>query len=353
MSTIGIGSLIGILLLIWITFRSFKPIALVALSIAVGFLGALSISWLVFERIHLITLVFGASLIGVAQDYGIYFFCKRLGANDQLDSWRLLRQILPALILTLVTTLIGYFSLVLTPFPGLRQMALFSAVGLIFAWFTVAFWFPTLVHASTLKIAPSRSAAALTRRAGHAAKNRRPGAALAFAGLAGFGGLQLTVQDDIRSLQNPPAVARRSVEAQQDPRPGDAGAIFHCAAPMRKLLQRKALKERLDRLANRIGSAGTVISNWAFGANSAVAASVDRSVARARAGTLAPGGKARRGQELVSGARADYSHRRRRSPSRSFSVAGDDREHLWLGQVAISMPAWWRCVASTGAIWRC
>jgi predicted exporter len=57
MSTIGIGSLIGILLLIWLTFRSFKPIALVALSIAVGCLGALSISWLVFGRIHLITLV--------------------------------------------------------------------------------------------------------------------------------------------------------------------------------------------------------------------------------------------------------------------------------------------------------
>ena len=80
MSTIGIGSLTGILLLIWMTFRSFKPIILVTLSIAIGCLGALSICWLLFERIHLITLVFGASLIGVAQDYGIYFFCQRRGA---------------------------------------------------------------------------------------------------------------------------------------------------------------------------------------------------------------------------------------------------------------------------------
>jgi hypothetical protein len=32
---------------------------------------------LIFERIHLLTLVFGASLIGVAQDYGIYHWCHR------------------------------------------------------------------------------------------------------------------------------------------------------------------------------------------------------------------------------------------------------------------------------------
>jgi predicted exporter len=109
------------------------------------------VCWLLFERIHLITLVFGASLIGVAEDYGIYFFCRRLGADEQLGSWELLRRTLPALILTLVSTLIGYLGLVLTPFPGLRQMALFSASGLIFAWLTVVFGF-------LLWYAPVRSA---------------------------------------------------------------------------------------------------------------------------------------------------------------------------------------------------
>jgi hypothetical protein len=56
------------------------------LAIGIGFLGALSVCWLLFGRIHLLTLVFGASLIGVAQDYGIYFLCHRLGADPQLDS---------------------------------------------------------------------------------------------------------------------------------------------------------------------------------------------------------------------------------------------------------------------------
>jgi predicted exporter len=38
-STIGVGSLIGIILLMWLTFRSVKPIALILLSIGIGCLG--------------------------------------------------------------------------------------------------------------------------------------------------------------------------------------------------------------------------------------------------------------------------------------------------------------------------
>jgi hypothetical protein len=86
----------------WLSFRSFKPIFYIASSIAVGCLGALSVSTLLFGQIHLLTLVFGASLVGIAQDYGIYFLCARLAAPATLDSPRLLRQLLPALLLMLL-----------------------------------------------------------------------------------------------------------------------------------------------------------------------------------------------------------------------------------------------------------
>src|SRR4030095_8005722 len=116
LSTIGFGSILGILVLMWVTFHSLKPIALVMLSIGIACLGALSICWLLFERIHLLTLVFGPSLIGGAQDYGTYFLCNRIAADAQpFDSWQLLRRLLPALVLTLVTTVIGYMGLAVTP----------------------------------------------------------------------------------------------------------------------------------------------------------------------------------------------------------------------------------------------
>src|SRR4029077_13630501 len=96
-STIGFGSILGIIVLMWATFRSLKPIALIILSIGIACLGALSVCWLLFERIHLLTLVSGASLIGAAQDYGTYFLCNRIAPDAQrFDSWQLLRRLLPA-----------------------------------------------------------------------------------------------------------------------------------------------------------------------------------------------------------------------------------------------------------------
>jgi len=206
MTTIGAGSLIGILLLMWLTFRSFKPIALIALSIAIGCLGALSVSWLLFGRLHLLTLVFGASLVGIAQDYAIYFLCARLGTSPHMNSRQLLQRLLPGLALMLLAAVIGYLGMALTPFPGLRQMAVFSILGLVFAWLTVVFWFPALIHPDSLR------STALADRYSHSISKwpqfrfNRSGALLLvlFAVIAAVGLTRLQVSDDIRALQNTP-----------------------------------------------------------------------------------------------------------------------------------------------------
>ncbi len=268
-SIISAGSLAGIVLLTWMTFRSFKPIVLITLSILIGFLGALSICSLVFDRIHIITLVFGASLIGVAEDYGIYFLCKRAGANDRLDSRRLLRHILPALLLTLMTSVVGYLGLVLTPFPGLHQMALFSVIGLVFSWLTVVFWFPTLVHAGTLKNHSllNRCGSQLARWPLFHCERRPLLTAAGIAALALFGWLYLDVQDDIRSLQNSP---KNLLDEQlkinkllELPAPGQFYVVRGETAET--VLQREEmLKQRLDLLVdNRRISGYHAISNWA------------------------------------------------------------------------------------------
>ncbi len=142
MSTIGWGSLLGIVLLVWLALRSFRPIGLVLLSLGVGTLGALSVTALIYPKVHLITLVFGASLVGTAADYGLNYLCARVG--DGRDPWVVMRTLLPGLACGVVTTVVAYLGLALTPFPGLQQMAVFAAVGLIFAWITVALWFPLM-----------------------------------------------------------------------------------------------------------------------------------------------------------------------------------------------------------------
>jgi predicted exporter len=278
MSTIGIGSLLGILLMMWLTFRSPKPIALIAVSIAIGCLGALSVCWLLFGQIHLLTLVFGASLIGIAQDYGIYFLCCRLRANHQhtqqirggqnLLRPNLLRRIWPGLCLTLAAALIGYLGLALTPFPGLRQMAVFSGLGLIFAWLTVLCWFPVFTGAGTLRASKLALAFGASRARWPLLRGNRAGffAVVLFIAIAAFGIARLQVSDDIRSLQKPPAdlLADQIKLGRLLDAPTPVQFYLIRADTTEQLLQREeALQTRLQALIDRkIISGYQAISSW-------------------------------------------------------------------------------------------
>lgn len=139
-STIGLGSLIGIVLLILLVFRSAYPVILVLLPVSVGCLMAAMVTILLFDRIHLITLAFGAGLVGVAVDYAMHFLCE----SRIIPSHRVIRKLFIGLLLGLISSVVAYAGLALAPFPGLRQMAVFSAVGLISAWCTVLCWLPLL-----------------------------------------------------------------------------------------------------------------------------------------------------------------------------------------------------------------
>ena len=138
-STIGVGSLVGIVLLLGILFRRVSIIGIAFLPVAVGCLVAISLSLSIFNQLHVITLVFGASLVGVSIDYLLHFLCAPRESNGEIKIYR-------ALTLGLVSSVTAYFTFVFTPFPGLQQMAVFSILGLIAAWITVLVWLPYLVR---------------------------------------------------------------------------------------------------------------------------------------------------------------------------------------------------------------
>jgi predicted exporter len=342
-SIIGVGSIAGIVLLMWLAFHSLKPIAWVMLSIAVGCLGGISAAWLLFERVHLLTLVFGASLIGVAQDYGIYFLCKKLSADAKLDSHRLLRRLLAPLALTLVTTVIGYMALALTPFPGLRQMAVFSAVGLVFAWLTVVFWFPALTRSTTLKSGgPARWYAATLALWPLFQRNRATFAAgIFFVAFAAAGLARLEVRDDIRLLQNP---AKNLIDDQikasgllDAPAPAQF-YLVRGATPEAVLQREEMLKARLDPLIDkRVISGYHAISNWA---PSLRAQAADRQLIEEK--LLNEGGAlAALAPRVGENARWTAAMRDRLLASASplapddflKTPAGEPWRHLWLGRV--------------------
>ncbi|HWX10859.1 MAG TPA: MMPL family transporter [Trinickia sp.] len=145
---IGVASLCGIaLLMLWI-FRSPRLLVLGFVSTALGIVCALAATMLVFGKLHLLTLVFGASLIGEAVDYSIQYFVVYLGAQHDWDSRRGARAVRPALTVALATSLFGYASLAWVPFPALKQIACFAIAGISTAFASVLCLLPALlVHA--------------------------------------------------------------------------------------------------------------------------------------------------------------------------------------------------------------
>lgn len=152
-STIGVFSLLGVIGLFALVFRSVTPLALALLSISIGLLAALTVTTWLFGRVHLFSLVFGASLIGVSIDYAFHYLTERLADGDKWDSRKGLQHIFAAITMGLATSLIGYLGMLIAPFPGLQQLALFSSIGLIAAYITVVAWYPILA----VKPSPSRS----------------------------------------------------------------------------------------------------------------------------------------------------------------------------------------------------
>jgi predicted exporter len=211
-NTIGLGSLLAVLLLVWLAFRSLRPIALVGASLLVGLAAAIAVTSWLFGQVHLITLVFGASLAGVAEDYGIHYFACRQGHPDVAPR-TMMRNLLPALALALLTSVLAYMALGIAPFPGLRQMAVFATTALTATFITAVLWFPWL-DAGTPR--HSRFAA---RIAGSLARwpRWRPnlvGGVLALVALVFIaGGLQrLHASDDLRGLQaSPPELLRHEI----------------------------------------------------------------------------------------------------------------------------------------------
>ena len=129
-------SVVLILLLLLYVFRSPLPIVATLSTIAIAVFTALAFTWYLFGNIHVFTLVFGTSIIGVSIDYAVHFFVHwKTGVRNVRSS------IIKGLLLGFLTTELSYIALTFAEFSLLRQMAVFSIVGLLSAFLTITLLF--------------------------------------------------------------------------------------------------------------------------------------------------------------------------------------------------------------------
>lgn len=140
--------LIAILLLA--VYRSFSALLLGFLPVATGILAGIASVSLGFGVVHGITLGFGTALIGEAVDYSIYLFMQSDYAknrDNELNRKQWVKHVWPTVRLGVLTSVFGFVALLLSGFPGLAQLGLYSTAGLIAAAAMTRYVLPHLLPA--------------------------------------------------------------------------------------------------------------------------------------------------------------------------------------------------------------
>ena len=141
---ISVTLLMGALLLL--AFGSLAALGAAMLPVLTGVVAGVAAVSLVFGSVHGITLGFGATLIGEAVDYAIYYLIQARSSAPRGEGWRLwLRQSWPTVRLGLLTSICGFAALAFSGFPGLAQLGVFSIAGLLAAALATRYVLPVLL----------------------------------------------------------------------------------------------------------------------------------------------------------------------------------------------------------------
>jgi predicted exporter len=139
---VSVVSTVGIVVLFLLVFRSIRYVVLGLIPLIAGTICAMAAGLGLFGSIHGLTLVFGSSLIGVGIDYAEHYFVHYTVSRDGADPETSLMRIWPGLVLGAVTTVAGLVGLAWASFPGLREMAVFSTVGVVTALLSTRWLLP-------------------------------------------------------------------------------------------------------------------------------------------------------------------------------------------------------------------
>ncbi len=243
-----VSGVLVVALLLW-RFRSLAVLAAIAVPVVLSTAVAALVTSLVFGFVHGIALGFGMTMLGVTVDYPVLLIGHRKQGEPAAGT---LRRIGRAFALAVACATLGLTGMVFAGFPGIAQLGLFAATGVLSAAAATGLILPRLIVAANLAPAWPGDTARLLR----VEQLRRFRAwgllplALAAAGLLAVGGPRW--EGDVSKLSPVPrdalaldAELRREIGA---PDLGDV-LVVRGDTPGAVLAQQEALLPAIDRLA--------------------------------------------------------------------------------------------------------
>jgi predicted exporter len=141
---LGTLATIGMVVLLLVAYRSLPVLLLGLLPLASAGLAGLAAVSAIFGTVHGITLAFGFTLIGVAQDYPMHLFIHQHRGLDPRDN---VRALWPTLATGVASTCVAYLAFLFSGVRGLAQLSVFTVAGLAVAGLTTRYLLPWLVPA--------------------------------------------------------------------------------------------------------------------------------------------------------------------------------------------------------------
>jgi len=154
-------SFVGVALLFTAFVQSLRGFLVATVPPLSGILTATTVGLLVFGELDGMTMVFGASLMGIVIDYSNHLLLHHGLAATAVSPQQVALRLRPSLLLGALTTVASFVGLGLTPFPAFRQMAAFAITGVL-AGLAVSLWvLPELLQ--SVPPLPTRAANVATR----------------------------------------------------------------------------------------------------------------------------------------------------------------------------------------------
>ncbi|MEM7518053.1 MAG: MMPL family transporter, partial [Planctomycetota bacterium] len=140
----GIGWALGlsgvfVAILLSIAFRSARLVVAALLAIALSVILTAGVAVALFGELNLISVAFAVLMVGLGADFSIHLLIhlrdeRGRGVGERAASYRTVRHIGAALMLTAPTTAIAFFSFAPTEFIGMNQLGVIAGVGVMIAF---------------------------------------------------------------------------------------------------------------------------------------------------------------------------------------------------------------------------
>ncbi len=137
-------SMLAVVVLLLLVFRSARPLLFSVGAITLSAAFGLGTELLVFGQIHILTFVFGTTLIGTCLDYSLHFWTRAYFSQEALLGAQAMKKIFKGLALSFASTEVCYLIMLLAPFALLKQISVFCFAGIFSAFATTVLFYPAL-----------------------------------------------------------------------------------------------------------------------------------------------------------------------------------------------------------------